>query len=81
MLSSEQTTMSPLSENWGLRRAVGWKLKLCWLPKQCFLTGKPLWGKKAYHGFRVITGPGDPVQEDYWIDKHEFMVWNLRGKK
>ena len=64
--------------SWGLRNARGWKLKLCILPKRCFLSDKPLWGKLAYHGIRMITGPGEPVYEHYWIAKDEFLFWNLR---
>jgi hypothetical protein len=71
---------SPPSEDWGLRRANHWKLKLCWLPKKCFLTGKDLWGKFAYHGERWITGPGEPIVEHYWIEKTEFIIWNLKGR-
>jgi hypothetical protein len=32
-------------------------------------------------GARVITGPGTPVEEYYYIEKSEFIFWNLRGKK
>lgn len=75
-------SQSPPSDDWGLSRARGWKLKLCWTrPRTCFLTGKPLWGKQAYHGVRTITGPGEPVYEDYWIEKNEFMLWNLKGRR
>jgi len=70
-------TQSPPSKDWGLSRARGWKLKLCWLPNKCFLSEKPLWGKRAYHAQRVITGPGDPVIEDYWLEKFEFTKWQL----
>lgn len=72
---------SPLSDDYGLRRATGWKLSLCWRPQSCFLTGKPLWGKRAYHGVRMITGPGEPVYEDYWVEKNEFIFWNLKGRQ
>ena len=64
-------------EVYSLSRARDWKLKLCWVPKKCFLSGKNLWGKKAYHGVRVITGPGTPVIEDYWLEKFEFTKWQL----
>ena len=74
-------TQSPLSEDWGLSRAKGWELKLCWLPRKCFLSKKPLWGKLAYVADRYIHGPGEPVIETYWIEKSEFIFWNLRGKK
>jgi hypothetical protein len=77
-MSDDTTPMqSPPSEDWGLRRARWWKLKFCWLPKKCFLTGKPLWGKFAYHGERWITGPGEPVVDHYWVEKNEFVLWQL----
>ena len=73
-------SQSPLSEDHGLNRATGWKLKLCWTrPHNCFLTGKSVWGRRAYHGVRVIHGPGEPVYEDYWIDRDEFLIWRLKA--
>lgn len=74
-------TQAPPSEDWGLRRAANWKLKMCWAPKKCYLTGKQLWGKYAYYGENWITGPGDPVVDEYWIEKQEFIIWNLKGKR
>jgi hypothetical protein len=68
---------SPPSEDWGLRRAKAWKLKICWRPQTCFLTGKQLWGKRAYHGVRLIHGPGEPVEDHYWVEKNEFLLWQL----
>jgi hypothetical protein len=73
-------SQSPPSEDWGLQKARNWKLKLCWTrPRNCFLTGRPLWGRYAYHSVRVITGPGDPVIENYWIERDKFIIWNLKG--
>ena len=69
---------SPITEDWGLNRVKYWELKLCWLPKKCFLSEKPLWGKRAYYGERYIHGPGEPVMDTYWIDKHEFLIWQLK---
>ena len=69
---------SPPSEDWGLNRAQRWDLKFCWLPKECFLTGQKLWGKLAYRGIRWIHGPGEPIEQIYWVDKDEFLLWNLR---
>jgi len=77
---SDEVTQSPPSDTWGLRRAKGWELKLCWLPRKCFLSGKPLWGKRAYYAQNWLTGPGDPIPVDYWLDKNEFIVWNLKGR-
>jgi hypothetical protein len=72
---------SPPSEDYGLSRARHWEYKLCWLPKRCFLTDKPLWGKRAYHGERWITGPGEPIVEHYWINKHEYLLWRIKGTR
>lgn len=71
---------SPLSDDWGLKRAGNWRLQICWLPRKCFISEKPLWGKLAYHGERLITGPGEPVVEHYWLDRNEFIIWNLKGR-
>lgn len=69
----------PRSDDWGLNRVNDWKLSLCWVPKDCFLTGQALWGRRAYHGTRLITGPGAPILDHYWIDKTEFIIWKLKG--
>ena len=77
---SSNVQQSPPSEDWGLNKAKGWKLKRCWLPKKCFLSNKNLWGERAYHAQRIITGPGEPVIEDYWIERSEFLIWNFKGR-
>ena len=66
---NNEVTQSPLQEYSGLQNAKGWTLKLCWFPKKCFLSGKPLWGKNSYYA------------QDYWLDKNEFIVWSLKGRK
>ncbi len=71
---------SSVSGDWGLQRAQYWTLKLCWLPKKCRLSAKSLWGKRAYRGENWITGPGEPIVVYYWIDRNEFLVWNLKGR-
>ena len=76
--SKRKMSLSRMSDEvYSLSRARDWKLKLCWGPKKCFLSGQTLWGKKAYHGVRIITGPGEPVIEDYWLEKFEFTKWQL----
>jgi hypothetical protein len=71
----------PLSQDFGLCRVFDWKLKLCWWPNQCYLSGKKLWGHRAYYGERWITGPGEPVVQKYWVEKNEFLIWNLKGRQ
>ena len=68
-------------DNWTLKRATGWRLKFCWLPKKCVISKKNLWGQFAYQGYNVFFGPGEPVVEHYWIEKIEFLIWNLKEKQ
>jgi hypothetical protein len=77
----DMADQEPLSENWGLNRAQQWDLKLCWFPQKCFISNTPLWGKRAYRGIRWIHGPGEPIEQIYWVDKFEFLIWNLKRKK
>ena len=82
--NGEQLLVFPegcLPEDWGLRRAKWWELKLCWLPKKCYLTGKPLWGRRAYRGERWFRFGQEFVVEHFWIDKHEFLIWTLKKKE
>jgi hypothetical protein len=72
-------TQAPLSDDWGLNRVKGWDYRLCWLPAKCFLTGRSLWGHYAYRGVRYIHGPGEAVQDVYWIEKNEFLIWRLKS--
>ena len=81
MPMDSSVSQAPPSQDWGLKRASNWKLKLCWRPAHCYISGKKLWGKQAYYGERWITGPGEPVMESYWIEKTEFLIWNLKGKQ
>ena len=67
----------PREEDWGLNKVNNWVYKFCWKPQECFLTGKSIWGKRAYYGTRIITGPGEPVYDEYWIDRDNFLLWQL----
>jgi hypothetical protein len=73
----DNVQQSPREEDWGLNKVQNWEYKLCWRPQTCFLTGKQLWGRRSYHGIRIITGPGEPVYEDYWVGRDEFLIWRL----
>jgi len=64
-----------------LNRVNYWELMFSWLPRKCYLSGKQLFARHAYKGTRIITGPGLPVIEHYWLDKTEFLIWNLKGRK
>lgn len=58
-------------------RMIGSELKFAWLPQTCHLSGKRIWLKRGYLLIRMITGPGDPIFEYRWHDKHEHLIWKL----
>lgn len=61
------------------RRCIEWKLTLSFLPRRCFYTGKYLWLTLAYKGTAMITGPGDPVIETRWCERHEYLFLKIKG--
>ena len=63
--------------NRSMRRAVDWRLRFCLFPKYCYLTGERIWFKRAYYGENWITGPGEPVVEQLWVERNEFLLWQL----
>jgi hypothetical protein len=71
------------SVNWNndsfKRRCIGWKLKWVLLPRKCYYTKKILWFKTAYKGTAMITGPGEPIFEDRWCEKNEFLLLKICG--
>lgn len=77
----DEVQQSPLTEDWGLNRIPRWRLKLCLWPRRCFLSNKLIWGKRAYHGINMITGPGDPIFDHYYIERDEFILWQLKGNR
>ena len=62
-----------------LKQAKDWHLKFALVPRQCAVSGQRIWLEPAYRGTRVITGPGTPVVEHYWINRIEFMIWRLKN--
>jgi hypothetical protein len=59
-------------------RVANWQLKFAWLPHRCSLSGRFIWLKFAYCGRKIISGPGEPVIEDYWHTTTEHMIWLLK---
>ena len=60
-------------------RCLGWELKFSFFPRRCFYTGKYLWLKLAYRGTAMITGPGEPIFEDRWCEKREYLFLKIQG--
>lgn len=60
-----------LRAEWQLRRVV-------W-PHRCAITGRRLTpGTLAYRGRAVWTGPGEPVIEYKWHERHEHLIFQLK---
>ncbi len=60
-------------------RCLGWELRFSFFPRRCFYTGKYLWLKLAYRGTAMITGPGEPIFEDRWCEKREYLFLKIQG--
>ncbi len=56
-----------------------WELKWVVWPQRCLISRKLLWpGTQAYRGRAVWTGPGEPVIEEHWHERHEHLIWQLK---
>lgn len=78
--SKKKMALSRMSDEITLRRISSWQLAFCWKPEKCYLTGKLLFGVYAYCGYFW-----NPYNEDtkrvivkYWVDKNEFIIWQLK---
>lgn len=56
-----------------------WYEAFAWLPKTCVVTKKRIWLCKGMAGFRMITGPGEPVIITQWITSKQFLIEKLKG--
>ncbi len=61
------------------RRCIGWQLRFCLIPRRCFYSHKFLWFTLAYRGTAMICGPGEPVLEDRWCERHEYLFLKIKG--
>ena len=56
-----------------------WTLEFAWWPHRCDATGRIIWMQLAYRGRAVWTGPGDDAVETRWHDRHEHLIYVLKG--
>ncbi len=61
------------------RRCIGWELKYSLIPRRCSYTGKWLWFTLAYQGVSMLTGPGDPIFDIRWCERHEYLFLKIKG--
>jgi hypothetical protein len=57
---------------------MSWKLKFCFWPKYCSISGRSIWLEYAYQTTRMISGPGEPVFEHRWYSQQEFLLLRIR---
>lgn len=81
IMSLLHTLISNDHRTYNLRNIAKWKLQFNIWPRRCRLSNKLLWLTYSYKGVRMITGPGESIFYNYYIEKSEFILWNLRGKK
>ena len=79
---TDVVSQSYRSTDWGIHRVNDWHLHFCLWPRRCLYTDKTIWFKYCYKGSRSIEGlAGEkPLVVEYYIDKVEFIIWNLKGK-
>ena len=58
---------------------AAWTLQFAWLPHQCELTKKIIWLQSAYQGRASYGDPSEAVYEYRWHDRHEHLIWVLKG--
>jgi hypothetical protein len=56
-----------------------WQLTFTWIPRKTRYD-KWIWLRKAYHGKRIITGPGTPVILYQWMTPEEFTWYQLTAE-
>jgi hypothetical protein len=62
-----------------IKRVQDWQLKFAVVPHRCAVSGQRIWLELAYRGTRIVTGPGTPIVEHFWINRNEFVIWRLKN--
>ena len=65
--------------NQAFRDRAQWTMEFAWLPHRCDITKRIIWLQWAYRGRAVWTGPGDDAVETRWHDRHEHLIYTLKG--
>jgi len=61
------------------RHSIGTEYKFMFWPRRCYFSNKLLWLVYAYRKTAMYTGPGNPIFEYRYYDKHEYLVNRLKG--
>ena len=59
---------------------LNWRRKFFLLPKRCERSNQVIWLRKGWHGWRWVTGPGEPIAVDHWMSDKEYMWFRISGE-
>ena len=65
--------------DWVFHKTAIWTKQFAWLPHRCELTKKIIWLQLAYQGRAGYGDPSEAVYEYRWHDRHEHLIWVLKG--
>jgi len=65
--------------NQAFRDRAQWTMEFAWLPHRCDITKRIIWLQWAYCGRAVWTGLGDDAVETRWHDRHQHLIYTLKG--
>lgn len=59
-----------------------WIYRFVWWPKRSEESGRRIWFKKAWYGYRLVWGPAgeDPVRIERWLTDEEYVWYQLTGE-
>lgn len=63
------------------QRRVSVKPAFALWPRRCLLTEQWLWFRQCYVVTTMVTGPGGPEIDKYWIEAGEFLLHELKHSK
>lgn len=70
----------PFMDNDGFkRRCISSEIKFSIIPRKCFYSNRSIWFRRAYIVTAMVTGPGEPVFEDRWVDSKEYIFLKIKG--
>jgi|APCry1669188970_1035186.scaffolds.fasta_scaffold111576_3 hypothetical protein len=61
------------------QRNMEWHYKFCWWPERCSISGRSVWLRWGYYGFR--TNYYRPEVLYTWHDKLEHVFWLIRTRQ
>jgi hypothetical protein len=76
---ASKRAMAQGRDDWFYRKCLGWQLRFALWPQHCDLSGDIIWLEFGYRGTAVLTGPGEDLVEHRWHNRHEHIIWKIKG--